>query len=414
MADEQNKQPVNDPTAGHEAEDHLANLLVDTGKGNFFSRFFNNIRDAVAPEKLPPLEVSSKPVNVRTGVDDSTPFLKRLSDNFKDAFGSDEQEIEGITSKPVQVSSTSTNTNVPFFKSLYLNLKDAIFPPKMAPLDVTSKPVEVGELFRKSEYNRGSKAISMAVHVLLIAVMLFVGKTTADMVTEADPETEVGLLAPYVANNNAGPSGGGGGGGNNNPTPPKKGKLPRATIKNQFTPPTQEILNEDPALPMEPTVVAPPDAPLPQVAMSNYGDPLSGIIGGPASNGPGSGGGIGSGSGGGVGSGDGRGVGPGSGGGFGGGVFRVGGGVTSPVPVYRIEPEYSEEARKAKYQGTVVLSVIIDAKGRPTNIKVIRSLGLGLDEKAIEAVSKWKFRPGLKDGKPVAVYASIEVNFRLL
>jgi TonB family protein len=107
-------------------------------------------------------------------------------------------------------------------------------------------------------------------------------------------------------------------------------------------------------------------------------------------------------------------VGEGEGGGFGGGVFRVGGGVTSPVPVYKIEPEYSEEARKAKYQGTVVLSVIIDATGKPTNLKVVRPLGLGLDEKAIDAVRKWRFRPGTKEGKPVAVFATIEVNFRLL
>jgi TonB family protein len=95
-------------------------------------------------------------------------------------------------------------------------------------------------------------------------------------------------------------------------------------------------------------------------------------------------------------------------------VFRVGGGVSAPVPLYKPDPEYSEEARKAKYSGTVVLSITVDATGKPRDIKVIRSLGLGLDEKAIEAVTKWKFRPGYKNGQPVAVTASIEVNFRLL
>jgi TonB family protein len=165
---------------------------------------------------------------------------------------------------------------------------------------------------------------------------------------------------------------------------------------------------------MEPTLIGPPElnAVLPNNTMSQWGDPLAKL--GPPSNGPGSGGGIGSGKGGGIGSGNGGGLGPGEGGGVGGGVFRVGGGVTAPSLLYKVEPEYSEEARKAKYQGTVLLYIEVDPSGRATNIRVQRSLGLGLDEKAIEAVKKWKFAPGKKDGKPVTVAATIEVNFRLL
>jgi TonB family protein len=170
--------------------------------------------------------------------------------------------------------------------------------------------------------------------------------------------------------------------------------------------------NLNPKLAMEPSIIAPPDVNLPQVNMSVYGDPLAKI--GPPSNGPGSGGGIGSGSGGGVGSGKGGGFGPGEGGGVGGGVYRVGGGVTAPVLLYKKEPEYSEEARKAKYQGTVLLYIEVDPSGKATNIRVQHSLGLGLDEKAIEAVRQWKFKPGYKDGNPVTVGATIEVNFRTL
>ncbi len=155
-----------------------------------------------------------------------------------------------------------------------------------------------------------------------------------------------------------------------------------------------------------------PDAPLPQINMSQYGDPLARI--GPPSSGPGSGGGIGTGSGGGVGSGKGPGFGPGEGGGFGGGVYKIGGGVSAPTLVFKVEPEYSEEARKAKFQGTVVLYVVVDEKGMPRDLKVVRPLGLGLDQKALEAVQKWRFKPGVKDGKPVSVGATIEVNFRLL
>jgi TonB family protein len=97
-----------------------------------------------------------------------------------------------------------------------------------------------------------------------------------------------------------------------------------------------------------------------------------------------------------------------------GAVYRVGGGVTAPVLLYKTQPDYTEEARKAKYQGTVLLYIEVDPSGKATNIRVQRSLGLGLDEKAIEAVKQWKFKPGYRDGNPVPVSATIEVNFRTL
>jgi TonB family protein len=97
-----------------------------------------------------------------------------------------------------------------------------------------------------------------------------------------------------------------------------------------------------------------------------------------------------------------------------GGTYRIGGGVSQPVPIYRPDPDYSEEARKAKYQGTVIVSVQVDASGHVTNMRVVHPLGLGLDEKALEAINQWRFTPGVKDGVPVTVLAQIEVNFRLL
>jgi TonB family protein len=111
--------------------------------------------------------------------------------------------------------------------------------------------------------------------------------------------------------------------------------------------------------------------------------------------------------------GSGSGVGSGAGAGIGGGVFRVGGGVSAPIVIHKVEPEYTEEARAAKYQGTVLLYIEIGPEGTATNIKVQRSLGLGLDEKAVECVKQWRFKPGQRDGKPVTVAATIEVNFRL-
>ncbi len=98
----------------------------------------------------------------------------------------------------------------------------------------------------------------------------------------------------------------------------------------------------------------------------------------------------------------------------GGGVFRGGGGVSPPRVIKKVESEYSEEARKAKWQGTVVLAVQVWEDGRAHNIRVVRSLGLGLDENAVHAVRQWRFAPGMKARKPVKVAATIEVNFRLL
>src|SRR5215469_16232779 len=99
--------------------------------------------------------------------------------------------------------------------------------------------------------------------------------------------------------------------------------------------------------------------------------------------------------------------------GGGGGVLRVGEGITPPRVVYDPDPEYSPEARAARYQGTVKLWAIIGPDGRPHNLRVERSVGMGLDEKAIEAVRNWRFKPATKDGQAVAVEIEVEVGFHL-
>ena len=152
-------------------------------------------------------------------------------------------------------------------------------------------------------------------------------------------------------------SSGGGGGGSDSPLDASKGKLPKAAPR-QFTPP--RVDPTDSKLPMAPSIVA--DAP--NINAPNYGDPL-GKMGTP-SNGTGFGGGIGSGNGVGIGPGAGMGY----GGGFSGGVYAIGRGVSSPVIIHKVEPDYSEEARKKKWQGTVQLSVIVDETGHPRDIKV--------------------------------------------
>jgi TonB family protein len=297
----------------------------------------------------------------------------------------------------------------PWYKSFLNNVKEAINPPKLPPLVLTSQPVAVKDIWGLYGRQKKSFVASTAFQVVVVLAALWIF-SIPEVQTKMKQAASVFLPdlspAPEVKINK-----GGGGGGDRSLLAASKGRLPKVAPR-QFTPPSAVINNPNPKLTMDPSILAPPDVNMPNVNMSQYGDPLAKL--GPASNGPGYGGGIGSGHGGGVGSGSGGGVGPGDGGGFGGGVYKVGNGVTAPVLLYKKEPEYSEEARKAKYQGTVVLEIFVDPSGRAINPRVLRSLGLGLDEKAVEAVRLWKFKPGYKDGKPVTVAAQIEVNFRLL
>lgn len=95
-------------------------------------------------------------------------------------------------------------------------------------------------------------------------------------------------------------------------------------------------------------------------------------------------------------------------------VYRIGGDVKAPTLVSKEEPQYTQEARIAKYQGSALLSIEIGVDGSVHNIRIIRALGFGLDEKAIAAVTRWKFKPSTKNEQTVAVSAQVEVNFRLL
>ena len=298
---------------------------------------------------------------------------------------------------------------IPWYVSLYGAIRDLIRPEKLPPLEITSKPVAVKSIWGLYAKDPRSRYMSVVIHAVVFALLMFtftnkaVQQKIAERLNLIDPNIE-----PYKPSAPK-QAGGGGGGGAREITPVSKGQAPKPATK-QFTPPM--IVQEKPKLEMTPTIIAPPDTVLPQNNLPNWGDPLAKLSN--LSNGTGFGGGMGSGSGGGLGSGKGGGFGPGEGGGVGGGVFRVGGGVSQPSVIFKVDPEYSEEARKAKYSGTVMLAVIVDAEGRARDIHVVKSLGMGLDEKAIEAVGKWKFRPGMKSGQAVNVRATIEVNFRLL
>jgi TonB family protein len=255
------------------------------------------------------------------------------------------------------------------------------------------------------------------VHVVLLALILGGATFGTHVVQKVEQHETVTLIAPspdsYALPVAKKIASGGGGGGDHDKLPATKGRLPKLAMQ-QITPPQIVLHNQHPKLAVEPTVVIPPQVHLASNHMPNLGNPSAAALpSAPPSNGTGSGGGIGSGSGGGVGVGHGPGVGTGSGGGIGGGVFKVGGGISAPQAISTPDPEYTEEARNAKTQGTCILWMIVDDQGHPRDIRVVRGLGMGLDAKAIEAVKQWKFQPALKDGRPVNVQISVEVGFRL-
>ena len=270
------------------------------------------------------------------------------------------------------------------------------------------------------QYNnyRSNGLVGSAIfHIIALTAIIAGAGFGHQVVQQAKQREVVTLIAPspdsYTMPVSKKIVSGGGGGGDRDPIPAPKGKLPKPALQ-QITPPAIVMRNEKPKLTAEPTVVAPPRVQVAENRMLNLGTSSAAPMpAAPPSNGTGAGGGIGSGSGGGVGVGHGPGVGAGSGGGIGGGVYKVGGGISAPTAVSTPDPEYTEEARRAKTQGTCILWLIVDAAGNPRDIKVIRGLGMGLDQKAIAAVKQWRFKPALKDGQAVNVQISVEVGFRL-
>lgn len=280
---------------------------------------------------------------------------------------------------------------------------------------MSAAPIEVWGQY--NNYRANGLVGSGIVHIALLGFILAGAAVGHQVVQQAKQRVVVILVAPspdsYILRTSDKVVGGGGGGGDHDPLPPAKGKLPKFAMV-QITPPQILLRNVAPKLAVEPTVNVPAQVYLAENHMPNLGEPSAATLpGAPPSNGTGAGGGIGSGSAGGVGVGRGAGVGAGSGGGTGGGVFKVGGGISAPQPVLTPDPEYTDEARRAKTEGTCTLWLIVDAVGRPRDIRVVHGLGFGLDAKAMEAVQRWRFDPALKDGKPVTVQISVEVEFKL-
>lgn len=343
---------------------------VQEVEGSFWSSLVENVRERIAPVRQPPLVLQSKAVAVPDRFHQE-PLWAEIRDDFRDVF----------------------------------------FPAKLPPLQLQSHEIPVIDPLAPPR-DRTSSMISIGVHVVLLAVIIGLmfwhpKKHVAEVIPP--PHFNITPFVPFSASEQA--SGGGGGGGDRSLMQAAQGKLPKLA-KTQFVPPDEVIRNPKPKLTVEPTVVMPENLKLPNNNLPNLGDPST-VVHGPASNGTGSNGGIGSGQSGGIGSGSGAGVGPGQGGGYGGGLYRVGGGVSPPVAIYMPQAEFSEQARMAKYQGQCVVEVVVDANGNPRNPRVVQHLGMGLDQKALEAVRQYRFKPAMLAGHPVAVDINVIVDFHI-
>jgi protein TonB len=238
-----------------------------------------------------------------------------------------------------------------------------------------------------------SQAFSLGLHVLIALILLAASQSIRSPLQPTAPlhATPLTFFRPRRAVES------GGGGSNQTALPAKRGSPPPAA-RRTFIPPAS---SDHPPLPLPITIAF--DIPIVNTGV-NIGDPLSrlttGALGSHGANGIGDHGCC-------------QGLGESQSGPPGASVYR-GPGVTPPQLVYKVEPEFSEEARKAKHQGLVVLTIEVDARGNVRNIRVRQSLGLGLDEKAVEAVSRWRFRPAILNGKPVTTEATVQVNFQLL
>lgn len=195
----------------------------------------------------------------------------------------------------------------------------------------------------------------------------------------------------------------GGGGGSPGVAPVTRGNPPKFAPQQMVPPQAPPLIQ--PRLAIEPTIDVDPALKMAKTDLLTLGMPDSPLVGRSAGNGHG----------GGIGPGTGDGMGPGGGGNTGGGsVRRVGGGVSAPVVLFAPTPEFSEEARRAKISGNVLVYLQVDEQGRPIHVRVLRGIGFGLEERAIEAVQQYKFKPAYENGHPVRVEMNVEVNFTIM
>lgn len=298
----------------------------------------------------------------------------------------------------------------PLFVGLYESIRDACFPPHLPPLELTSKPIPVTDRMAVKT-NPWAVGTSTVVNGGILAMVLLLGIHTAiNNAKTPHRSSSIDLSDLIPTTPQAHTSGSPGGGGSNQLTDPIEGRNPRFESTPLLPPMIPQL--EHPQLAIDPAIAVqnirlPENASMPNIGVHTSVNVRL------LSNGPGSHDGIGIGSRGGEGPGDGNSAGTGSDRGIGDGPYVVGGGVSAPIPIVAPEAEFSDQARRQRYQGICLISLIVDAHGYPQNPRVVQALGMGLDEKALEAIRRYRFKPAMKDGRPVPVSITVEVDFRL-
>jgi TonB family protein len=298
------------------------------------------------------------------------------------------------------------------WSSLWSNLRDTLFPRKLPPLQLTALPIAVADPLAVRRGPASSMVAFLAHGVIVAACLWFAMEARSHVVVPVKATVVPLTIQPYIPVTAPAPKpmGGGGGGGAHQLVEASKGHLPPVE-KVRITPP-QILKIDNPKLAAPPSVDLPRQVHIPDNNLPNMGSPQSPQIA-LSSQGGGSGSGFGEGSGGGIGIGSGGGIGAGSGGGYGGGIMSVGGGVSAPQLLHSVQPEFTDEARRAKLEGVVSIQLIVDANGNPENIQILHQLGMGLDQKAIQAVQQYKFKPAMYEGHPVPVRLKVDVDFHL-
>ena len=266
-------------------------------------------------------------------------------------------------------------------------------------------------------------ALSTVMHAGMLAGLVLVTTTITQTPAAARASTLDREPVRLVYLSLPGPGGGGGGGGRRQRLAPPKAlregprKLSSPLPVREPPKPIEPVEEppEAPPPPIQPEPLPPVKAPVATAAADDRNRPgvldQSSTI--PDSRGPGTGGGVGRGEGTGIGEGDGPGIGPGSGGGMGGGPYRPGSGIEPPRLLREVKPDYTEEARQLGIEGEVVMEIIVGRDGSVRDIRVLQSLGSGLDQRAAAAVRQWRFQPARRLGSPVDVLVEVAVEFRL-
>jgi TonB family protein len=277
-----------------------------------------------------------------------------------------------------------------------------------------------------------------AIALLVVAASLgFLDAADTEELIRKDlpPMRLVFLMSP-------GPGGGGGGGGLKMPAPPPRAERkppvrlakrtssvvppPRRVAvpprplrpppRPPWRPPPPQLIPtraETPPLPPPPPAVQAPVASVAADTRDRTGLPTDRPTASADSNGPGAAGGVGTGAGAGLGEGQGGGIGPGTGGGTGGGPFRPGSGIEPPTLLREVRASYTDEARRRGIEGDVILEIVVRANGQVGSVRVMHTLGAGLDQRAVDAVRQWRFSPARRQGAPVDVVVEVAVGFKL-